>query len=268
MSFSSWLSIAVPVLVTVVIGGITILSIFKYRSRIDRALDTLEARGKRVKQLKDEKIMPWICFIPIPADALTYSRPLLILSSVIVFADGRLRLAVALYVIGWLTDLLDGPRARYEAILRAIKAKLSEPQPTRHGPFLDPGADIICDALTIGWLGGFFSGWLVWVFSVLVAIRAVYGILAIIKEWRPQRLPENIQLLPESILGKYKRVVLFLAFGLVITLPASRLAQGWAALTLALAVIMEIGSLVQQVFRWSRQRRRPPLFAVRRASNE
>jgi len=233
-------SFFVPALVIVALLIASLLTIFQYRVRIFHALKRFESMGMEVKELKDVLLDRGIRLIIIPADVLTAIRPVFICGSMLAFQQQWFTLATALFVTGWLTDLLDGPKARHEAQLRG--------QPTRHGPFMDPGADIVCDLLALIWLGSNLSKPLAIAFGATVTVRALYGSLAIIKAIWPHIL-FRVRLMPESIAGKFKRVPIVLAFGLIIVWPNEPTAIIWANGTFALATFFEAISLIQQAWR-------------------
>lgn len=230
----------VPALVILTLLIATVLTIFQYRVHIFHALKFFETMGMEVKELKDKLLASGIQLIIVPADALTVLRPLFIAGSLLAFQWQWFTTAITLFVVGWVTDLLDGPKARYEAELRG--------QPTRHGPFMDPGADIICDLLTLTWLGHYLSKPLAIAFGITLAIRSLYGSMAITKAIWPHIL-FRVRLMQESITGKFKRVPIVVSFGLIIIWPNEPTAISWANGTLVLATCIEAISLLQQTWR-------------------
>lgn len=254
--------VVVPILVVSVLFFSFVLAVFHHRAQIAGVLRSFESKGKTVKEKKDRFLKNWIRFIPIPADTLTFIRPFLIWAGCVEFFNLHHAAAGWYYIGAWLTDLLDGPRARYEAELRG--------RPTEHGPFMDPGSDIICDVFLIYYFGRFFPVWLAWTFGTMVGIRAVYGCLAIIKAKRPE-MWIRIELMPESIAGKFKRIPIVVAFGLIImwstkttdnVWSSEPTALIWSIGALMLGTALEGISLSQQTFRIVRNAARPRLKVV------
>lgn len=145
-------------------------------------------------------------------------------------------------LIAWVFDLLDGPKASWEAERRG--------HPTRHGPYLDPIVDVICFTMMAYSLWQQYVPFVIILFTAGIGGRIGFSIVYQgFRWWREERLP---RLLPESMAGKYKTAFLAASCVVIIYFPESSLGRWVANTWLVTASVLEFVSLTQQGVRAGR----------------
>lgn len=257
-NLEGWAGLAVPVGLIVLLTAIGLWALAYHLKRVlsagEAVLVVIETVGQAIIRLKDDRLERWVGKIPIPADVLTVSRLLLIGIALDCHLRGQARAAAWWFVGGWLTDVLDGLKARDTARRTG--------RPTGHGKYLDPIIDFLCFGLMAAVLAKSFPRPLMGAFLLTLAARAtLFALLFVGRRWWnwKRRLPSDI--LPASIAGRFKTVFIGLSFGLII-LDSSNRQPDLAWRFLAVACALELVSLGQQSRRvW--RRLRAPLDQIR-----
>lgn len=201
--------------------------------------DAIERYGRALRRFKYQRLVPWIDRLPLSADALTWSRLLLVGTSLLFF---RLEVftpwVVPLFVVGWTTDYLDGLKAHAEALRRGRE--------TLHGRYLDPAIDMTCFGLMVFALGEYYPDRvMIWFIGAIATRLLLFGLLLLqqrhLTSWR-QRL--SVSILPKSITGEVKAAIIAVSFGLIISDPTGPTGLAWASRLLVLAIIFEAVTLI------------------------
>ncbi|MBI5467286.1 MAG: hypothetical protein HY975_03710 [Candidatus Kerfeldbacteria bacterium] len=259
MMFSIGLTILVS-LFTIVVGIDALNQHFK---RVTRFLTVVNNIASALKARKNRFFsLPWVTLFPMKADTLTTMRLVGIVVSLTAFVEGKSALAISAFVCSWFFDLLDGPKSIAEARSRTSPSPAAPKYdidiggyPTWYGKYLDPFFDVICFALIAWQLWDFYPRWLVKTFTGAIVVRvSLYLLLFACHHTWAKRLPP---LLPKSLAGEYKTVFIFVSGFLIIVWRTSETALQLAAVTLGIALILEGGSLLEQIWRAAMLLRRP-----------
>lgn len=251
MTHDPWLSIIVPILVTIVILYSLGSALIEYAHRLETLtkkltpiIGKIDRRAEEIIAHKNSRLdhwLGWTSSVPHLADFVTLSRIACIEYALACFRRQSYHEATQWFIIGWLTDIIDGPLAR-------IRARRTG-RTMRHGKYLDVGTDLYCFGRMVQTLHVRFPVLLMNIFSTTVAIRSLYGLALFLRRWVKWI---RLSFLPDSTTGKYKTMFVALGFGLVICWPGSNVAADWAIGTLCGALVLELASLTQQYIRWRR----------------
>ncbi len=240
----------------VIIISISLLFVFFLINKAPKIVDELAKRhdaferyGDTIRDFKYRRLVPFVDRIPVSANVLTGSRPMLIWLSMYCFRHHFwLGFTLAPYVLGWLTDYLDGLKARAEHGRKRLLLG-SKYKETVFGKYFDPFADMLAFALQTVYCWHSYPPAVIMAFSgALIARTMLFGIL-LFQRRRSVSLRERLKsdILPKTISGEMKAGIIAISFSLVIIGPDNANALAWASRLLVLAVIVEAVTLTYLV---------------------
>lgn len=244
---------------TVLVGLLTLIigidALNQHFKRVIRFLTVIKDAGAALKAHKNRCFeLPWVASFPMSADTLTAMRLVGVVVSLTAFTDGNTPFAVGAFIISWFFDLLDGRKSILEARQRTQPSRIAPTYnaeiggyPTWYGKYLDPIMDLICFVLIAWVLAPLYPPRLIAVFIGAIGLRiGLYLVLFVGRHFWFKRLPP---LLPKSLAGEYKTVFIFLSAILVIAWRSSSTALQLAGVMMGIAIVLEFGSLLQQIWR-------------------